>query len=104
MNKSRFLSIIFILIVFLQFSVKAQNSDELEKPCPVKSLPELFKKKDSILVLKPKKNSFFLIIPVIGSQPATGFSYGVVTLEFNHPIVLTDLNTPEVYQTWFKST
>ena len=79
MDKSHFLSSIFILIVFLQFSVKAQNSDELVKTCPVKSLPELFKKKDSVHVLKPKKNNFFLIIPIIGSQPATGFSYGFVT-------------------------
>ena len=79
MNKRHFLSSIFILIVFLQFSVKAQNTDESVKTCPVKSLPELFKKKDSVHVLKPKKNNFFLIIPVIGSQPATGFSYGVVT-------------------------
>jgi outer membrane protein assembly factor BamA len=79
MNKKRFLSICFLLIVFFQFSVKAQNSDNSEKICPVKSLPELFKKKDSVLVVKPKKNNFFLIIPIIGSQPATGFSYGFVT-------------------------
>ncbi len=79
MDKSRFLSSLFILIVFLQFSVKAQNIDNSEKICPVKSLPELFKKKDSVLVVKPNKNNFFLIIPIIGSQPATGFSYGFVT-------------------------
>ena len=79
MDKRRFLNISFLLLIFLQFSVKAQNTDDSEKLCPVKSLPELFKKKDSVLVLKPKKNNFFLIIPVIGSQPATGFSYGFVT-------------------------
>lgn len=79
MDKRRLLSISFLLFVFLQFSVKAQNLEDSEKICPVKSLPEVFKKKDSILVLKPKKDNFFLIIPVIGSQPATGFSYGFVT-------------------------
>nr|WP_315150253.1 BamA/TamA family outer membrane protein [uncultured Flavobacterium sp.] len=68
-----------LLVVLMQFGAIAQNSDSSEKICPVKSLPELFKKKDSIHVLKPKKNNFFLIIPVIGSQPATGFSYGIVT-------------------------
>lgn len=68
-----------MLFVFLQLSVKAQNLEDSVKICPIKSLPELFKKKDSVLVLKPKKDNFFLIIPVIGSQPATGFSYGFVT-------------------------
>jgi len=67
-----------LLIIFIQFSIIAQTSGDSVKVCPVKSLPELFKKKDSIHVLKPKKNNFFLIIPVIGSQPATGFSYGAV--------------------------
>jgi outer membrane protein assembly factor BamA len=42
-------------------------------------LPELFKKKDSLLVVKPSKSNFFIIIPVIGSQPATGFMYGVTS-------------------------
>lgn len=79
MDKRRLLSISFLLFVFLQSSLKAQNIGDSEKACPVKSLPELFKKKDSVLVLKPKKDNFFLIIPVIGSQPATGFSYGFVT-------------------------
>lgn len=78
MDKRRFLNISFLLFVFLQFSVKAQNIDNSEKICPVKSLPELFKKKDSVLVVKPNKNNFFLIIPIIGSQPATGFFYGFV--------------------------
>jgi outer membrane protein assembly factor BamA len=66
----------FVLAIFNSF---AQNAEVAEKICPVKSLPDLFKKKDSVLVLKPKRNNFFLIIPVIGSQPATGFSYGFVT-------------------------
>lgn len=66
----------FVLAIFNSF---AQNAEVTEKICPVKSLPDFFKKKDSVLVLKPKRNNFFLIIPVIGSQPATGFSYGFVT-------------------------
>ena len=79
MDKRHLLSIIFLLFAFLQFSAKAQDLGDSKKICPAKSLPELFKKKDSVLVLKPKKNNFFLIIPIIGSQPATGFSYGFVT-------------------------
>lgn len=67
-----------LLFILVQFSAKAQTAIDSSKYCPDKSLPELFKKRDSVLVLKPVKNSFFLIIPIIGSQPATGFSYGVV--------------------------
>ncbi len=79
MNKRRFISTCIFLFVILQFSVNAQNLGDSIKICPVKSLPELFKKKDSVHILKPKKDNFFLLIPVIGSQPATGFSYGFVT-------------------------
>ena len=79
MNNRYIYGLSFMFFVFVQFSVNAQKTENSEKICPIKSLPELFKKKDSVLVLKPKKNSFFLVIPVIGSQPATGFSYGFVT-------------------------
>ncbi|WP_281299026.1 BamA/TamA family outer membrane protein [Flavobacterium limnophilum] len=68
-----------LLVVFMQFGVIAQTAKDSIKYCPEKSLPELFKRKDSVLVLKPAKSNFFLIIPVIGSQPATGFSYGFVS-------------------------
>ena len=68
-------------LVFLFFSLNifSQSNNDTIPECSVKSLPELFKKKDSILTLKPIKNSFFLVIPVIGSSPATGFLYGAVT-------------------------
>jgi outer membrane protein assembly factor BamA len=79
MDKKHVFCLSLMLIIFFQLRVLAQSEKDSAKICPVKSLPELFKKKDSVLVLKPKKNNFFLIIPVIGSQPATGFSYGVVT-------------------------
>jgi hypothetical protein len=78
-NKRHFLSISLLLLTLIPFSAKAQTAIDSTKYCPEKSLPELFKKKDSVLVLKPAKNSFFLIMPIIGSQPATGFSYGFVT-------------------------
>ena len=68
-------------LVFLLFSgsIFSQSSSDTIPKCVVKSLPEIFKKKDSVLTLKPIKNSFFLVIPVIGSSPATGFLYGAVT-------------------------
>lgn len=70
--------LVFLLVLFAQHRALSQKAGDSLKYCPEKSLPELFKKKDSLLVLKPLKNSFFLIIPIIGSQPATGFSYGAV--------------------------
>lgn len=79
MKKRHFLSLSLLLVLLIQFSAKAQTAIDSTKYCPEKSLPELFKKKDSVLVLKPAKSSFFLVMPIIGSQPATGFSYGFVS-------------------------
>src|SRR6187431_1739464 len=76
MNKRRRFCFGILLIIFIQFCAVAQTANDSLNYCPEKSLQELFKKKDSVLILKPAKSNFFLIIPVIGSQPATGFSYG----------------------------
>ncbi|HRI19810.1 MAG TPA: BamA/TamA family outer membrane protein, partial [Panacibacter sp.] len=46
--------------------------------CPVKDIADIIKRKDSIKVAA-QKNSYLLIIPVVGSQPATGFMYGVTS-------------------------
>lgn len=69
---------ILVLLFFLPFTLHAQNDSDNPQLCPPKTVFELFKKKDSLLVLKPIKNSFFLVIPVIGAQPATGFVFGGV--------------------------
>jgi outer membrane protein assembly factor BamA len=67
----------FIILFFgMQNSVIAQENSSLDVSCPPKTVFELFKKKDSVLIDKLEKNSFLLVIPVIGAQPATGFSYG----------------------------
>ncbi|MWB92788.1 BamA/TamA family outer membrane protein [Flavobacterium sp. GA093] len=68
----------FWLMVLLSNTFYAQEITDPATSCPPKALFEIFKKKDSVLVLKPVKNDFFLVIPVIGSQPATGFVYGAV--------------------------
>ena len=81
-SASSYLNRTFILFfLFVSMSMFSQSISDSVSECPVKSLPELFKKKDSLLTLKtkPAKNSFFLVIPVIGSSPATGFMYGAVT-------------------------
>lgn len=66
----------FIVLFGNQLLVTAQTNSEVDKSCPPKTVFELFKKKDSVLVVKPIKNHFLLVIPIIGVQPATGFSYG----------------------------
>ena len=69
---------IFGLLFFISFALSAQNDSISKEICPPKTILEIFKKKDSVYVVKPVKNSFFLVIPVIGSQPATGFVFGAV--------------------------
>ena len=69
---------IFGLLFFIQFALIAQNDSINREICPPKTILEIFKKKDSVYVVKPVKNSFFLIIPAIGTQPATGFFFGAV--------------------------
>ncbi|HKO77641.1 MAG TPA: BamA/TamA family outer membrane protein [Flavobacterium sp.] len=72
----KFLIPFFIVLFGNQSLVNAQTNSDIDKSCPPKTVFELFKKKDSILVVKPIKNSFLLVIPIIGVQPATGLSYG----------------------------
>lgn len=72
----KFLIPFFIVLFGNQSAVIAQTDSDIDKSCPPKTVFELFKKKDSILLIKPVKNNFLLVIPIIGVQPATGFSYG----------------------------
>jgi outer membrane protein assembly factor BamA len=72
----KFLMLISIMFFESQCAVNAQVNTNFEASCPPKTIFELFKKKDSLLIVKPVKNSFLLVIPIIGVQPATGFSYG----------------------------
>lgn len=76
-DSKRFYTFLVLFFLFLSNSIAQSTSDTLGR-CAIKSIAEVFKKKDSLLVIKPVKNSFFLMIPVIGSQPATGFVYGGV--------------------------
>lgn len=66
------------LLLFIPFTLIAQNDSISSEICPPKTILEIFKKKDSVYVVKPIKNSFFLVIPAIGTQPATGFFFGGV--------------------------
>lgn len=69
--------VLFVVCFFLCQSIaNAQVVTLGDSLCPPKTVFDLFKKKDSTMVVKPIKNSFFLIIPIVGVQPATGFSYG----------------------------
>lgn len=76
--KNDFFIFTIVIVSCIHTVVKAQGKVNDNVKCEPKTLFELFKKKDSLLVVKPVKNSFFLVIPVIGSQPATGFVFGGV--------------------------
>jgi len=70
----------FLIVLFGSLSlVKAQTNSNIDKSCPPKTVFELFKKKDSVLIVKPTRNNFLLVIPIIGVNPATGFSYGATS-------------------------
>jgi hypothetical protein len=70
--KSLIIKIIVLFFIFFTpcFTI-AQSTNDTVISRKIKSLPEIFKKKDTLL-LKPIKNNFFFAIPLIGSQPATG--------------------------------
>ncbi|MBK0368430.1 BamA/TamA family outer membrane protein [Flavobacterium sp. SE-1-e] len=72
---------IFFIGVFLCtfFSAYAQIDENTENTCEPKTIFEIFKKKKLDSIPKKSKDNFFLFIPIIGSQPATGFMYGAVT-------------------------
>jgi outer membrane protein assembly factor BamA len=65
-------------VLFISLNSIAQTQNTSPEVCPPRTILEIFKKKDSVYVVKPTKNNFFLVIPAIGSQPATGFFFGAV--------------------------
>lgn len=73
--KNVFSLAISLLLLYCQNSFAQTDNDSLSS-CPIKSLPEFFKKKDSVFVVKPLKNDFLLVLPVLSVQPANGFIYG----------------------------
>lgn len=66
------------VVVFFFFWTKifVQKTKDSVPACPVKSLPDFLHRKDSAFALKPLKENFLLVIPLIASQPAFGFMYG----------------------------
>lgn len=55
----------------------AQSADDTINPCAIRALPDLIKKKKK--AAKPPKDNFLVVVPVIGSQPATGFMIGATS-------------------------
>lgn len=62
-------------MLFSEFSF-AQSDKEAVSKCQIKSISDLLKKKDTAIVMRPVKNTFLVVLPVLGSQPANGFIYG----------------------------
>jgi outer membrane protein assembly factor BamA len=67
-----------MLLLLLQGAVFAQSAADSIPSCEIKALPDLIKKKHPKDSIKPSKTNFFILIPVIGSQPATGFMVGAI--------------------------
>lgn len=79
--KNSSFQLVFKIVGFIflaPLSVLGQTGTNNPELCSPKTILEIFKKKDSVYVVKPTKNNFFLVIPAIGSQPATGFFFGGV--------------------------
>ena len=70
-------TIMLFFIFFTPCFTIAQSTNDTVISRKIKSLPEIFKKKDTLLS-DSKKTNFFIVIPLIGSQPATGFAFGAV--------------------------
>ncbi|UKJ05781.1 BamA/TamA family outer membrane protein [Solitalea lacus] len=69
--------LVLVLLFSYEFSIAQSKTDTLIST-QIKDIGDVLfkkKKKDSIKIAE-KKDSFFLLIPVIGSQPATGFMFG----------------------------
>lgn len=75
-HKIKIAVLLFLFPLFL--AAQSETNSQNKEICPPKTILEIFKKTDSTLVVKPTKNNFFLVIPAIGSQPATGFFFGAV--------------------------
>ncbi|WP_281240129.1 BamA/TamA family outer membrane protein [Flavobacterium praedii] len=72
----KYLISFFVCFILNQNVIYAQIATDIDNSCTPKTIFELFNKKDSILMVKPVKNSFLLVMPVIGFQPATGLNFG----------------------------
>ncbi|AFD06993.1 BamA/TamA family outer membrane protein [Solitalea canadensis] len=75
---SKYLLIVLILFISYGFT-NAQSITDSSKVYPIKDIGDVLfkKKKQDTSRTARSKNSFFLAIPVIASQPATGFMFGL---------------------------
>lgn len=75
MNNIKFsLKIIVVVLLFTSISTSLYG----QQKCELKSLPDLFKSKNTSKS-DLKKKHFFFVLPYLGFQPATGFSYGAIS-------------------------
>ena len=65
---------VIILLLFSTFTTAVYA----QRTCELKDVTDLFKSKKDTLA-KPKKDHFFFVLPYLGFQPATGFSYGAIS-------------------------
>src|SRR4051812_45171281 len=68
--------LIILHVLFLQNAALSQTATDSLNACEIKALPDLIRKNKPV---KPPKDNFLVAIPVIGSQPATGFMIGATS-------------------------
>src|SRR4051794_29064627 len=68
--------LIILHVLFLQNVALSQAGADSLNACEIKALPDLIRKNKPV---KPPKDNFLVAIPVIGSQPATGFMIGATS-------------------------
>ena len=66
------------LLILLLCLYTANTCLYAQSKCELKSLPDLFKSKNTTKS-DLKKKHFFFVLPYLGFQPATGFSYGAIS-------------------------
>lgn len=79
----RFVAVFISACLFYSIASAQETSDTAA--CPVKDIKDVFRKKTSLEV-KPIKNYYLLVTPIISSSPATGFVIGFASqLAFKGP-------------------
>lgn len=77
-NNINYIKTILKIIVLLFLFTTTNTTLYGQKKCELKSLPDLFKS-ESTIISDLKKKHFFFVLPYLGFQPATGFSYGAIS-------------------------
>lgn len=71
--------VLFIILFFSQNAFSQEDNKEGEKPFPLYSFSDLFKKADTLKKAKVVSKSNLIVFPTLGYQPANGFTFGFIS-------------------------